>query len=129
MAFQSLPAPEGQAALAKMVMALMDHWKLEPSDQAAVLGILDDTHLTLAQYRRGEFSVSVSNDRFERIVHLLDIHQKLRLLFPQNLELAYLWMMTRNKAFGNLTPAQVIGGRGLVGLVVIRDYLEGSLYQ
>lgn len=124
---QNLPSPENQAEIAKMVMVLLDHWQLDAPAQAAVLGISVETHLTLAQYRRGEFCASASPDQYHRILHLLDIHQKLRQLFPQNRNLAYLWMTTRNKAFDNLTPVQMVGKQGLEGLLTIRVYLAGSL--
>jgi Protein of unknown function (DUF2384) len=124
---QNLPSPENQAEIAKMVMVLMDHWQLDEPAQAAVLGISVETQLTLGQYRRGEFCASASPDQYHRILHLLDIHQKLRQLFPQNRELAYSWMTTRNKAFDNLTPAEMVGEQGVEGLLMIRVYLAGSL--
>jgi hypothetical protein len=33
----------------------------------------------------------------------------MRLLCPQNRDLAYRWMSSRNKAFDNLTPVEVAG--------------------
>ena len=127
MAEQKLPNAEDRAALAKMVMALLDHWKLDVDDQAAVLGISADTHLTLARYRQGEPLPSASHDQYERIIHLLDIHQKLRQLFPQNRELVYCWMTTANKALDNLTPVQLVRAKGNAGMQMIGDYLDRSL--
>ena len=127
MAEQKLPNAEDRAALAKMVMALLDHWKLDVDDQAAVLGISADTHLTLARYRQGEPLPSSSHDQYERMVHLLDVHQKLRRLFPQNRELAYCWMTTANKALDNLTPVQLVRAKGHAGMQMIGDYLDRSL--
>lgn len=127
MAEQKLPNAEDRAALAKMVMALLDHWKLDVDDQAAVLGISADTHLTLARYRQGEPLPSASHDQYERIIHLLDIHQKLRQLFPQNRELVYCWMTTANKALDNLTPVQLVRAKGHAGMQMIGDYLDRSL--
>ena len=127
MAEQKLPNAEDRATLAKMVMALLDHWKLDVDDQAAVLGISVDTHLTLARYRQGEPLPSASHDQYERIIHLLDIHQKLRLLFPQNRELVYCWMTTANKALDNLTPVQLVRAKGHAGMQMVCDYLDRSL--
>ena len=124
---QKLPNAEDQATLAKMVMALLDHWKLDVDDQAAVLGISVDTHLTLARYRQGEPLPSVSHDQYNRIVHLLDIHQKLQQLFPQNRELVYCWMTTANRALDNLTPVQLVRAKGHAGMQMIGDYLDRSL--
>jgi hypothetical protein len=50
--------------------------------------------------------------------------KNLRLLFPQNRDLAYRWMTTRNKAFENLTPVEVIRQWGFAGLLMVRAYLD-----
>ena len=36
---REVAAPQDRGALAKMVMALLEHWKLSTEDQAALLGI------------------------------------------------------------------------------------------
>src|SRR4051812_21431946 len=100
------PVSEDRGALAKMVMALLDHWKLSTEDQAALLGIAASNRAALTRYRKGE-AIGTSRDQYERVGHLLGIHKNLRLLFPQNRELAYRWMSTRNKAFDNLAPVEV----------------------
>jgi Protein of unknown function (DUF2384) len=90
-----------------MVMALLDHWRLSTEDQAALLGL-----------------AASSRDQLERVGHLLGIHKNLRLLFPQNRDLAYRWMSTRNKAFDNLAPVEVVAKWGFAGLLRVRAYLE-----
>ena len=94
---------QDRIALAKMVMALFDHWKLSTGDQATLLGLASSNRAALWSYRRGK-PIGTSRDQYERVVHLLGIHKALRLLFPQNRELVYGWMATRNRAFENLTP-------------------------
>ena len=86
---------EDRGALARMVMKLLDHWQLSTEDQAALLGLATSNRAALGRYRRGE-AIGGSRDQFERVGHLLGIHKSLRLLFPQNLDLAYRWMTTRN---------------------------------
>ena len=56
--------------------------------------------------------------------HLLGIHKNLRLLFPQNRDLAYHWMSTRNKAFDNLTPVDIVKEWGCAGLLMVRADLD-----
>ena len=114
---------QDRGALAKMVMALLDHWALPTEDQAALLGIAASNRAALTRYRKGE-PIGTSRDQFERVGHLLGIHKNLRLLFPQNRELAYRWMSTRNKAFDNLTPVQVVKDWGFAGLLMVRAYLD-----
>lgn len=118
-----LPVTIDRGVLAKMVMALFDHWKLSTEDQAALLGIASTNRSTLMRYRKGE-PIGTSRDQFERVGHLLGIHKNLRLLFPQNRDLAYQWMSTRNRAFDNLSPVEVVKESGFVGLLIVRTYLD-----
>lgn len=116
-------ASEDRGALAKMVMTLMDHWQLSTEDQAVLLGIAVSNRATLSRYRKGE-AIGSSRDQYERVGHLLGIHKNLRLLFPQNRDLAYRWMTTRNRAFDNLSPVQVVKEWGFAGLLMVRTYLD-----
>jgi hypothetical protein len=119
------PEPQSQdrGALAKMVMTLLDHWQLSTEDQAALLGLAASNRAALTRYRKGE-AIGSSRDQLERVGHLLGIHKNLRLLFPQNRDLAYRWMSTRNTAFDNLTPVEVVAKWGFAGLLRVRAYLE-----
>jgi Protein of unknown function (DUF2384) len=114
---------EDRGALAKMVMTLLDHWKLPTDDQAALLGLATSNRSALMRYRKGE-AIGTSRDQYERVGHLLGIHKNLRLLFPQNRDLAYRWMSTRNKAFENLTPVDIVREWGFSGLLMVRAYLD-----
>jgi len=116
-------ASQDRSALAKMVMQLFDHWDLNTEDQAALLGIATSNRAALTRYRKGE-AIGTSRDQYERVGHLLGIHKNLRLLFPQNRDLAYRWMSARNKAFENLTPVEVIKEWGFSGLLMVRAYLD-----
>ena len=111
-----------------MVMTLLDHWELSTEDQAALLGIATSNRSALSNYRSGK-PIGTSRDQFERVGHLLGIHKNLRLLFPQNRDLAYRWMTTRNKAFDNLTPVEVIKEWGFAGLLMVRGYLDRARGQ
>jgi hypothetical protein len=117
------PTALDRGALAKMVMTLLDHWKLSTEDQAALLGIAASNRAALTRYRKGE-AIGTSRDQFERVGHLLGIHKNLRLLFPHNRDLAYRWMSTRNKAFDNLTPVDIVKEWGFAGLLMVRAYLD-----
>ena len=117
------PAEQDRSALAKMVMTLLDHWKLPTEDQATLLGLAISNRAALGRYRKGE-AIGTSRDQFERVGHLLGIHKNLRLLFPQNRELAYRWMSARNRAFDNLTPVETIKEWGFAGLLMVRAYLD-----
>ncbi|MBT9516422.1 MAG: MbcA/ParS/Xre antitoxin family protein [Methyloversatilis sp.] len=125
---KGISASEDRGALARMIMTLLDHWKLGTEDQAALLGIAASNRAALARYRRGE-PIGTSRDQYERVGHLLGIHKNLRLLFPQNRDLAYRWMSTRNRAFDNLTPVEVVKEWGFAGLLMVRAYLDRARGQ
>lgn len=125
---RALTASQDRGALAKMVMALLDHWKLSTEDQAALLGLAPSNRAALSNYRSGK-AIGTSRDQFERVGHLLGIHKNLRLLFPKNRDLAYAWMTTRNKAFANLTPVDVVREYGFAGLLMVRGYLDRARGQ
>lgn len=116
-------ASEDRGALARMVMTLLDHWNLSTEDQAALLGIAASNRAALSNYRSGK-PIGTSRDQYERVGHLLGIHKNLRLLFPRNRNLAYRWMTTRNRAFDNLTPVEVVKEWGFAGLLAVRAYLD-----
>ena len=120
---REVTASQDRGALAKMVMTLLDHWQLSTEDQAALLGIAGSNRAALSNYRNGK-PIGTSRDQYERVGHLLGIHKNLRLLFPQNRDLAYRWMSTRNKAFDNLTPVEVVKEWGFAGLLMVRSYLD-----
>lgn len=119
---QAAVSPD-RGALAKMVMTLLDHWQLSTEDQAALLGIATNNRAALTRYRKGG-PIGASRDQYERVGHLLGIHNNLRLLFPQNRDLAYRWMTTRNRGFDNLTPVEIIKEWGFSGLLMVRAYLD-----
>jgi hypothetical protein len=114
---------QDRGALAKMAMKLLDQWDLSTDDQAALLGLAPRNRSALSRYRKGE-PIGSTRDQYERVGHLLGIHKNLRLLFPRNIDLAYRWMSSRNKAFDNLTPVEVIREYGFAGLLMVRSYLD-----
>ncbi len=116
-------ASKDRGALAKMLLTLFDHWNLTTEDQAMLLGLASTNRAALSRYRKGE-PIGASRDQYDRVGHLLAIHKNLRLLFPKNRELAYRWISTRNKAFDNLTPVEVIKEWGFAGLLLVRSYLD-----
>lgn len=123
-----IPPSEDKSALARMTMKLLDRWQLSTDDQAALLGLAPRNRSALSRYRKGE-PIGSNRDQFERVGHLLGIHKNLRLLFPQNTDLAYAWMTARNKAFENLTPVEVIKTYGFAGLLMVRAYLDRARGQ
>ena len=115
-------------AIAGMLMKLFDHWKLSTEEQLDALGFSVTNRAALARYRRGE-PISGSRDTLERAGHLLAIHKNLRLLFPLDRDLAYAWIKTRNRAFDNRSPIEVIREFGFAGLLMVLAYLDRARGQ
>jgi transcriptional regulator with XRE-family HTH domain len=108
--------------LAKMVVSLLDHWKLPLNDQAALLGLSAQSRSTIARYRRGE-PFADSADLLARAGHLLGIHKALRIMFPHDRDLAYRWVGTPNRRFGERAPLEMMK-QGFEGLLAVRRYLD-----
>lgn len=117
-----LRSRESRQRLAKMVTQLLEHWGLPAAEQAALLGLSAANRSTVARYRRG-LPLADSRDLLDRAGHLLGIHKSLRILFPQDRDLAYRWMGTPNRLFGT-RPVDVVMRQGFEGLLAVRRYLD-----
>jgi hypothetical protein len=114
---------QNRGALAKMVVRAFEHWKLGTEEQLAMLGLASNNRAALSRYRKGE-PLAANRDLLERVGHVLAIHKNLRLVFPQDRDLAYAWMTQRNRAFDGRTPVEVIREWGFAGMLVVRAYLD-----
>lgn len=108
--------------LARMVVTLFDHWRLPAPDQALLLGLSPDSRATLARYRKGE-PLADNADLLARVGHLLGIHKALRIIFPHDPELAYRWVSTPNRRFGDRMPLELMK-QGYEGILAVRRFLD-----
>lgn len=113
-----------RARITPMIMRLFDHWKLTTQEQLTLLGFSKAARATLGHYRTGKRVLANDRDKLERAAVLLSIHKNLRLLFPHDRDVAYAWMKLPNRAFGGLTPTEMIDRHGMVGLLAVRGYLD-----
>lgn len=118
-----LRARASRERLAKLVVALMDHWRLPLPDQAALLGLSARSRSTIARYRKGE-PFADSADLIARAGHLLGIHKALRILFPHDRGLAYRWVSAPNRRFGGAAPLDIMKKHGYEGILAVRRYLD-----
>ena len=107
--------------LTKMVLKLLDLWGLASAEKAAVLGFAPSNLGALARLQSG--APMNGRRQLDRAVHLLRIHESLRMLFPQNRDLAYRWMTTKNRAFGGKSPIRAVVETRGQALLEIRAYL------
>ena len=108
--------------LARLVGSLFDHWQVSPSDQALLLGLSPDSRATVARYRKGE-PLADNTDLLARAGHLLGIHKALRIMFPHDRDLAYRWVSTPNRRFGERMPLETMKQR-YEGILAVRRYLD-----
>jgi len=128
---KTIPLPEAvidRSKITPMLLTMFDLWQLSSEEKLAALGLATDNRAALTRYKKGE-SISASRDMMDRAGNLLAIHKALRLLFPQNPELAYGWMKTRNRAFQGKTPIETIFELGFPGLLYVRSYLDRARGQ
>jgi hypothetical protein len=106
-----------------MLVRLFDLWGLSTADQAALLGLSPASRSSLARYRRGE-PLADSRDLVDRAGHLLGIHKSLRILFPENPDLARRWPTTPNRRLAGRRPLDVMREGGFEGILAVRRYLD-----
>jgi hypothetical protein len=100
-----------------------ERWKLTTDEQMRLLGL--EARSTFFKWKK-EGAV-VSRDTLERISYILGIYKALQILIP-NRESADAWVKHPNKAplFGG-RPALDRMLKGVSGLYVVRQYLDGQL--
>ena len=113
---------QNRERLARMVVQLFDHWQLSAPDQASLLGLSPASRATVARYRNGE-PLADNTDLLARAGHLLGIHKALRILFPHDRDLAYRWVSTPNRRFGDRKPLETLK-QGYEGILAVRRYLD-----
>jgi hypothetical protein len=109
--------------LARLVVSLLDLWKVSPADQATLLGLSPQSRSTVSRYRKGD-PLADSADLIARAGHLLGIHKALRIIFPHDRDLAYRWVGTPNRRFNDATPLDIMKKHGYEGILAVRRYLD-----
>lgn len=117
-----LHSSEDRGRLARMVIRLFEHWGVSLPEQSGLLGLSTSNRASIARYRAGE-PLADNRDLLDRVSCLLGIHKTLRIIFPQNRDLAYRWMSTFNRRLGK-RPVDLVLERGFEGLIAVRRYLE-----
>ncbi len=119
---------EGRAALAKMITNLFALWKASTQEQLKLLGMSQSSRKSLTLYRKGN-PLPNRRDLMDRVANLLAIHQSLRVLFPRNRDIVYIWPTTPNRAFGGQSPIEVMSREGFLGLLIVKRHLDFRMEQ
>ncbi|MBB5211467.1 antitoxin Xre/MbcA/ParS toxin-binding domain-containing protein [Microbulbifer hydrolyticus] len=118
--------PEERGWLGRMLFKLFDHWQINTHQRLSLLGLDPESPIDPNEYlSRGYFASDY--DKLERVSILLGIHKSLRLLFPGNRDLVYQWVSQPNKYFDGLTPVEIVERHGMLGMYMVRGYLDQQL--
>lgn len=101
-------------------------YDLSRIDQAILLGVNPNNRQLLKSYEDKK-KIPLDADKFLRVSFLLGIHKNLRILFPQNQNVIYNWLTTKQKLFHNQTPMQFIASdpaNSLLHLATVRRALD-----
>ena len=118
--------PEEMRRIGQMLLKLFEHWQLNTPQQLSLLGLDRESHIDPNEYL-SLGSWAVDRDKLDRASILLGIHKSLRLLFPGNRDLAYQWISQPNKRFDGLTPVEIVEHHGILGMHMVRGYLDQQL--
>lgn len=113
---------EHRKSLSKLMMRLFDLWGLTLKEQAQILGYSANSQSVIRGYRSGK-PLANKEELVLRVGILLGIQKSLKLLIPNDRDLAHSWISQPNRAFGDQRPLDVMLD-GYEGLLKVRSYLE-----
>lgn len=109
-------------SIGKMLLKLFDHWQLKTDEQLRLLGYSPTNRRALSMLQSKPFSND--QDKLDRAGLLLGIHKNLRLLFPGQPDLLYGWITRPNLAFQGMRPLDVMLQYHILGLHMVKHYLD-----
>jgi len=119
------PQTDG-AALASVMISLLNNWGVEDKDKITLLGLPKETRArSLQRYHHGT-PLPDDEDIYTRVEHLLGIEQSLGLANPLNERAGVLWLYRRNRRFQGRTPIALMIEEGLAGIVRVRREIDCS---
>ncbi len=115
---------EERIELGRILVNLLEDWKLRPEDQLRLLGLEEMAKPRhLAQFQSGK-PLPETPDLAERARRLLGIQHALQQNNPANPGHAFLWLHNRNKYFPDRAPIEVMLDDGVDGLQYVWTRLD-----
>lgn len=111
--------------IAKAFWNLAKKYELSHNDLVLIFGRNFDPK-TLAKYKDTN-SLPEGHDSFMRVIHLLGMHNSLKVIYPHNPSLVYSWMKHKDTYLKNLTPLEFIkesGVKSLSAIIFLRNFLD-----
>lgn len=111
--------------ITRMVMHLLDSWKLETAQMQALLCMPKEIRSrTFHKFREGQQAFPDDPDVLRRANYLLRISDALRTTYPRNPEMAGRWIRQGHRRFGKRTPLTIMLEGGESGLIAVLSELD-----
>lgn len=117
---------EERMEITRLIIALLDSWELEDSEQVFLLGLPKGTRSRVIRSFRRETPLPDDGVVQERIEHLAGIADALRTSYPMNPAAGAQWMNKPHRRFANRTPLATMLEDGLDGILAVRTHLDCS---
>jgi len=115
---------DDRVALSRLIVELLDRWRVEGNDQVSLLGLPPDTAPRVLRRYHENTPLPNSPEVNERIDHLLGIADALRTSNPCSATADVIWLHSVNHRFENRTPIEAMIRDGLGGLLAVRTHLD-----
>jgi len=119
-----LTSPAAAQAALRTFWRIADAWRLDPAEQATLLGV---GRTTLYQWKQGKVSAALDRHALERLSYLFGIYAALQILLPVAQQ-ADAWVRQPNAAplFGGRSALERMLGGQVADLYVVRHYLDAQ---
>jgi hypothetical protein len=119
------PAPDSaRIQVTKLVMDLLDGWKLGVEEIQSIMAMPEVRGRMLHKYREGIEPFPDDVVVLRRAGYLLRIADALRTTYPLNPRMAGMWIRQPHRRFGRRTPLSIILKDGESGLIAILSELD-----
>lgn len=119
------PTKSEQAVLAKAFWQLVKKYELSHDEVTILFGRNFDPK-TLSKHRQSN-SLPDGHDILCRVIHVLGIHNSLRMIYPHNPSLVYSWMRHKDNMLKGFSPIELVrssGVKSLSALIFLRNFLD-----
>jgi uncharacterized protein (DUF2384 family) len=106
----------------KGYFAILDKWKLDPDDGAALLGGIPRASF----YKLKKTTTTLTQDSLTRISYVVGIYKALHILLPEEYADAWMTRQNDNILFGGRTPLVYVIHGGFPALERVRSLLDAA---
>lgn len=114
-----------QQTLTHACMALFDHWGVDHHQQTRLLGLEESVPSRMMQ-RHEMTPIPFPEQCMPRVRALLQLGRTIEAMLPHNPDAAHAWITSANPAFSGSTPLDIMLRRGLEGIQIIQERLDGT---